>query len=205
MNRIIAFFCCLMPCIVLAGGFGGSIDVNGSYNFIKSHNENIDLTLNYDTTRWYIHTDISGGHKNWATETEKLSANGTKEFWNHVKSLSAGDIIDAVTKGYITKADYEYKKNDKRNWNAGAGIEFGIHITPKDDLSAYLRYDYFGSKNFSLTDNEKLAVKGDFPCFNRLFEGLYIHVTQHQHDTGIRILNYCGNQASAFLEIQFFY
>ncbi|MCQ2337056.1 MAG: outer membrane beta-barrel family protein [Paludibacteraceae bacterium] len=163
MNKLFTILLLLCPAVLFGQGFGGSIDVNGSYNFIKGHTENLDLELNYDTTKWYIHTDISGGHKYWTTETEKFSASGTKEFWNHIDGLNQSDIYKAVQKGYITKGSYDYTKDNKRGWNGGAGVDIGVNITPKDVLSAYFRYDYYGNKNNSITNSGKLDLSGKEP------------------------------------------
>lgn len=101
----------------------GSVDAYGAWRFNNGHKETASLSLNYDSTLYYVHVGIRGSHDNSIT---------TK----HTN----------IVKGKAEMRDLSLKSDESniaaRDWGIGANLDFGYHLTTHDLLTMSVQYVY---------------------------------------------------------------
>lgn len=118
--------------------WSGRLNADGAWNFKQSNNENADFKLKYTGEKFYIGTNLYLGH-------------------NYLPSTQTTSILDAK------KEESEYYKGENkdknpRNYNAGAGIDFGYVFNPDNVLSATLGYKFSGKDENSHLQTERYNI-----------------------------------------------
>lgn len=121
----------LSTTVAFAQKVTGSVDGTGSYNFRKSHNENLNFSLNYDSPKWFLHSKIDGGYGYNPTDVIKISTN-----WDN-------EVEDRP----FTAANTEVKQTFQKRWNTGVALQSGINISPVNKLRMNLSAKYRGNND----------------------------------------------------------
>lgn len=101
----------------------GDVDVYGGWNFGKGHKENVALNLKFDSTLYYVHVGVSGGH-------------------NYNPTLELTSILNENAKDQNMSLKSDTNQIQTRKWNFRAYIDFGFHLTSRDLLTVDAQYEY---------------------------------------------------------------
>lgn len=122
-KTLLLIFSILITAAVSAQKLTGSMDAYGAWNFGTGHKENAALKLHLDSTLYYVHVGVRGGH-NYAPTTEYTSIANE----------------NAAKKDMSLKSDVNEVRS--RKWNIGADLDFGYYLTNHDLLKINAQYSY---------------------------------------------------------------
>lgn len=143
MKRQVYFILFILTSLtVSAQKLTGSMDAYGAWNFDKGHKQNAALRINYDSTLYYVHVGVRGGHS-YTPTTEYVSIlNEASEKLN----LS----LKADTTSILT-----------REWGIGADFDFGYHLSSRDLLTMSLQYTYDNVRTTEQLSSSRYAAEAD--------------------------------------------
>lgn len=141
--------CLLVSMTVSAQQLTGSMDAYGAWNFSTGHKENMALRLNYDSTLYYVHVGVRGGHNYTPTAEFTSILNESAE----KRNLSMKTDTNAVT---------------TRRWGIGADLDFGYHLTTHDLLTMNVQYSYDNVRKTEHLSSDRYLAETDLEMYVHL-------------------------------------
>lgn len=150
MRKTIILLLTVLSCAALsAQTLSGSVEGYGGWNFGKGHKENLGLRINLDSTLYYVHVGVGGGH----------NYSGTTELTN---------ILNENAKDKNMSQKMDTNQVQTRRWNIHANVDFGYYLTSHDLLTMMAQYSYDDTRKTEQLSSSRYLAETDAEMYVHL-------------------------------------